>query len=137
MKVHGKTIRDTFWISEDVFDLSKDAKLLYIYIITNNFSHFTGIYRMNFGQAGVELRMDSDEILSSFDEVVSKGKIFYDKDTMVIFAKNIIKYAIPGFPEGITKFHRIGVKNHFSKIPKTYLCDEFYRMYPMMKLGAK
>lgn len=84
-QVHCKTWRDD-WFSE----LPTDAKLLWLYLITNQATSVSGIYQLPVKFIAFETGLEKDRILQILDTFKSDGKI--DFDDSVIWVKKFRDY---------------------------------------------
>ena len=84
MSVVQRYISSSFWSDDWVDSLSRDGKLLYMYLLTNECTNIAGVYKITLKRmkddTGIP-RDDIKELLISFEE---SGKAFYVDEYMIL-----------------------------------------------------
>lgn len=116
-----KNIHDCFWTDSKVRKLSKDEKLLLLYLITSPHSHYTGLYYLPQEFMKLESGVDPDKIIPSLE---AKGFIRYDPDNLVIWIRNMATYQMTGKSKSLIQ----GAVRHLESL-ETLLTEEFREYY--------
>ena len=103
--IHCKTWRDD-WFSE----LPTDAKLLWLYLITNQSTSVSGIYQLPVKFMAFETGLDKIRVTQILDMFKSDGKIDYDDS--VIWVKKMREYQSTASPKVAQR-----IKLDFDTIP--------------------
>jgi uncharacterized phage protein (TIGR02220 family) len=116
------------WKDKDFLGLVKDAKLLFLYFITNESITNSGIYEIPLKTISAETGIG----LPTVDHMLSNGSIknlVYDRENEIVFVTNARKYCRGGNPSQVEK----GVVNEFKQTSKTFLWNLFLELNPCFK----
>ena len=86
------TFQKTFWSDDYVLNLSRDEKLVYCYLITNDKTQQCGIYELAMQKACLELSMSPEELLLCLKKFSDGKKICYSMETQEICLINWLKH---------------------------------------------
>jgi hypothetical protein len=87
-----QNIHSQIWTDEKFIELSSDAKMLFIYVMTSPHSNSIGIYVLPKPYISCDLAWDIKRLLKPFEELLNNGLIFYDERVKLICVKNHLKY---------------------------------------------
>src|SRR4030066_1028167 len=87
-----KNIHDTFWTDSKIRKLSKDEKLLLLYLITNPDSPYTGI---NFLPEAL-IPVESGVGLKALSKLITGGFVKYDPEAMIVWVVKMARYQMAG-----------------------------------------
>lgn len=100
-----RIIQTRFWDDEFVFNASKDAKLLYIYLLTSQYINISGIFQLDERKIAFETGLTPKEFEKAKEEIVSASKVFFFKGWVkVINAEKNNGYK--NSPSNITAYER-------------------------------
>lgn len=85
-----RTIHTKFWQDEWVCELEPDAKLLFIYLVTNRAASLAGIYRLPTKFIAFETGITPARVARLLDEFQKAGKVFHEDG--VIWVKRLRSY---------------------------------------------
>jgi hypothetical protein len=74
-----RIIQTRFWDDEFVFNASKDAKLLYIYLLTSQYINICGIFQLDERKIAFEIAMTPKEFEKAKEELVRENKVCFYK----------------------------------------------------------
>lgn len=74
-----RIIQTRFWDDEFVFNASKDAKLLYIYLLTSQYINISGIFQLDERKIAFETGLTPKEFEKAKEEIATAGKVFFHK----------------------------------------------------------
>ena len=120
-----KNIHDTFWTDSKIRKLSKDEKLLLLYLITNPHSHYTGIYYL----PGALITVESGVDLKALSKLIAGGFVKYDPEAMIVWVVKMAKYQMAGKSPKLIQ----GAFRHLESM-ESFLCGEFETFYEEMLL---
>ena len=126
-----KTINETFWTDPDIAELKPNEKLLFIYLITNPHSHFTGIYHLPEVFMVHETGLNSDAIFKGRSTLEQRLLIMYDLKKSVVWVRNMMKYQRFG---KMSENQKISVINQLSTLHNSLLINNFLDKYPNLEL---
>lgn len=86
------TFQKTFWSDDYILNLSKDEKLAYCYLISNDKTQQCGIYELAMAKACLELSMRPEELLICLKKFSDDKKICYSMETQEICVINWLKH---------------------------------------------
>lgn len=101
MRDYGKVF-STFWTSDSTRDLSDDAKVLALYLLTGPHSNIIGCYRLPDGYISEDLGWTLQRVSKGFGELFQKGFATRDEDTKWVFVNNHLKWNPLENPNQIT-----------------------------------
>lgn len=116
-----EVLRTSFWADEDIHALSPEAKLLYLYVMTNEHSHgLSGLMRWSRSHAGFEIGWHYAVLDVALKELTDAGKVVVEGGWL--WVKNRVKWAVSS-PK-----HVASVDHILCEIPPK-LRDEFLRKH--------
>lgn len=86
-----RSVETMVWTDEKLESLSFVQKALFLYLITNERSHFCGLYRLPMSAVEEGTGLPAEEIAETFSLLQKIGRIIYDNDNKVIWIKNMEK----------------------------------------------
>jgi len=100
-----------FWSDNYVANIDPLEKLLFLYLITNQYTNICGVYEITTKQIALDTGIDKDNIEKVFLPRLKKvGKIYYVDGW--IYVKNFIKH------QKASGNVKLGIENGFSLVPK-------------------
>jgi len=122
-------IYQKIWKDKDFLKSSKDEKLIFLYLTTNEAVHISGIYEIPLSTIAYETSIP----LATVKKVLGKGSIknvVYDLENEMVFLVNRLKkYSQGGNPTQVEK----GVLKQFQETGKTSLWNMFVEVNPQFK----
>lgn len=94
-----RQLHTTFWKDKRVGEWSKDQKLFFLYLLSNDYTTQCGVYEFNIRYAKFELDMTAEEIKENIDFLVSEGRIVFNEKSEELMIVNWLKYNNPSFLE--------------------------------------
>lgn len=123
-----KTIDETFWTDPKVRGLSVNNKLLFLYLITNPHSHYSGLYYLPMSVMALETGLKQIEVRRGID-TLSKGYIVkYDDDFQVVWVVKMALYQAKG------EKMMAGIANHFGRLHNCPLIKDFLKFYNTLSI---
>ena len=116
------------WKDRDFLKASKDSKLLFIYLITNESITNSGIYEIPIKTITNETGLTR----STVEQLLVKGSmknVIYDLKNEIVFITNTRKYCRGGNPKQVEK----GIINEMRQTSKTFLWNLFIQLNPCFK----
>lgn len=121
-----KPLYSSIWTDNEFENYSPEKKLLFIFLITNQYVEKSGIYRLSLRQISFHTGTSSELINEFINEFINEGKINYDFKKSIIFIKNVFHYQ-----KGVIKNENIlllTIKRNYELV-KTEFWDEFFDVY--------
>ena len=87
-----RQLHTTFWKDKRVGEWSKDQKLFFLYLLSNDYTTQCGVYEFNIRYARFELDMTTEEIKQHIDFLVSEGRIVFNEKSEELMIVNWLKY---------------------------------------------
>lgn len=87
-----RQLHTTFWKDKRVGEWSKDQKLFFLYLLSNDYTTQCGVYEFNIRYAKFELDMTAEEIKENIDFLVSEGRIVFNEKSEELMIVNWLKY---------------------------------------------
>ena len=119
-----RAIYRTIWKDHDFQLYTPEAKLIFIYLCTNEATSESGIYSITqktiSDETGIPLPTVAQLLSNSLRNVV------YDMDNHCVFVRRFRKYNAGGKPDLI----KLSILNDAKLIPRTKLWNEFIKEYP-------
>lgn len=121
-----RSIHTKFWTDHKVEPLSKEGKLLFLYLMTNPHRSSSGLYPITRNRAARDCSMKDEEVDEALAELAEAGLVLYDDETSTVLIINAVKY----LPK--SKEMRKSVVNDliFNNSP---LADELLRAHPHIR----
>jgi hypothetical protein len=129
-----KPLYSSIWTDNQFENYSPEKKLVYIFLLTNQYVEKSGIYKVSVRQIAFNTSITNDLINDIINELINEGKIQYDFKEGVIFIKNLFKYQ-----KGMIKNENIlllTLKRNYELI-KTEFWNEFFDRYSEDSLASK
>ncbi|MDT2691997.1 DnaD domain protein [Enterococcus gallinarum] len=87
-----RQLHTTFWKDKRVGEWSREQKLFFMYLLTNDYTTQCGVYEFNRRYAKFELDMTAEEIKTNIDFLVSEGRIAFNEKSEELMIVNWLKY---------------------------------------------
>src|SRR3972149_9868089 len=122
-----RTIDEMFWTDRRVKkEFSKDEKILFFYVLTNQHSHYSGIYYISEAMLMDETGLTKKELTGAIKSLSEKEPLYYDPEAEIIFIVNMFDHQMRnGNPKNMVK----GVPKHLDTLHKTPLIGKFLTRY--------
>jgi len=119
-------IYQAIWSDSHFEEYSAEKKLVFIFLLTNQFTNKSGIYKISLRQISFSTNLERNIINEFINELINESKIRYDFDKSIIFIKNFYKYQ-----KGMIKNSKVMLatleKNY--NLTNTVFWDEFFDIY--------
>ena len=118
-------IYTSIWKDPDFQELDTDAKLVFIYLFSNESMTQSGIYPISYKTISDETGVPKERV----QELLNGGhlkNILYDTKNRYVFVKNALRRHSRGRPDLLVK----AIQNEFEQSTKTPLWAEFAKEYP-------
>ena len=118
-------IYTSIWKDPDFQELDTDAKLVFIYLFSNESMTQSGIYPISYKTISDETGVPKERV----QELLNGGhlkNILYDTKNRYVFVKNALRRHSRGRPDLLVK----AIQNEFERSKKTHLWAEFAKEYP-------
>lgn len=102
-----------FWEDEYILQLDINAKLLFLYFLTNSKTNFAGIYKIALQKVAFETKIELEEVENILAKFQDDNKIIY-KDGF-LWIKNYIKY------QSLTPNIVKNIKKMLNQLPRNIL----------------
>ncbi len=86
-KVHTK-----FWTDHKVEPLTKESKLLALYLMTNPHRSSSGLYPITKSRMARDCSMKVEEVDTALEELAEAGLVLYDDESSTVLVINAVKY---------------------------------------------
>lgn len=97
MRDYGK-VHTSFWTSRDILDLSDDAKLLALYLLSSPHSTIIGCFRLPDGYLSEDLGWSSFRATKALHELFEKGFANRCETTKWVWVYRFLKWNLPENP---------------------------------------
>jgi len=121
-------LKKTIWRDKDFKKSSKDEKLLFLYLISNESINNSGIYEIPLSTISEESGIG----IPTVKQLLAKGSIrniIYDMENEMVFVVNRRKHSPGGNPVQVER----GIISEFKQTSKTFLWNEFLKLNPQFK----
>ena len=129
-----KPLYSSIWTDNQFENYSPEKKLVYIFLLTNQYVEKSGIYKVSVRQINFNTGITNEIINGVINELINEGKIQYDFRKGIIFIKNLFKYQ-----KGMIKNENIlllTLKRNYELV-KTEFWNEFFDRYSEDSLASK
>lgn len=92
MGAYVKSVKCTFWTDARVQELTKEARLLYIHLITSPCSNLSGCWEQSFAVSSFYTGLSKEEVERAIEELEKNGMIRYDRETYEVLLLNYSKH---------------------------------------------
>lgn len=113
------------WDDPDFADYSRDEKLIYISLFTNEYTTDSGVYRCTFKKISDLTGIDRDTVGNALT-VKFKDKLVYDEAEKVIFIKSCLKHNVQRVGNKIVLFRSI--LNDYYDTKDSFVWGEFMKV---------
>jgi hypothetical protein len=121
-KVHTK-----FWTDHKVESLSKEGKLLLLYLMTNPHRPSSGLYQITKERMARDCTMTVEEVEKALMELAARELVLYDNENSTVLIINAVKYLATKSKEMRKSVVNCLVYN------RTPLADEFLKRHPHIR----
>lgn len=118
-----KIIYDSFWTDPKIKKLETKTKLLFLYLITNPHSHYSGIFYLPEVYIEEETGLSKKEIRYGIDTLSEGYLIRIDRIFQVIWVVNMLKYQAKGAKQ------LKGIASHLTNLHNCPLIQDFLEYY--------
>ena len=84
-------VPEIIWQDTNFITISKTAKLLYLYLLTNKHRGILGAFRLPLAYIEADTKITSEEISKAIDELEKISYIEYDKELEVVLIKSYLE----------------------------------------------
>lgn len=129
-----KPLYSSIWTDNQFENYSPEKKLVYIFLLTNQYVEKSGIYKVSVRQIAFNTSVTNDIINDIINDLINEDKIQYDFKEGIIFIKNLFKYQ-----KGMIKNENIlllTLKRNYELV-KTEFWNEFFNRYSEDSLASK
>ncbi|WP_194720803.1 hypothetical protein [Noviherbaspirillum malthae] len=91
MRDYGK-VYTAFWTSEDIRELSEDARTLALYLLTCPHGNMLGCFRLTNAYAADDLKWEVERVSKGFEELFRKGFAYRCERTFWVFIRQYLKW---------------------------------------------
>lgn len=123
-----RTIDAAFWTDPKVRQLTPQAKLIFLYLVTNPHGHLSGIYYLPAEVVAKETGYHVDTLSGWYLELISKEIIMVDAENDVFWVKNMLRH------QGKGKKVLASAINQLKNLHNSPLVDNFREYY---RIGKK
>ena len=126
----SRIVKTSLWYDNDFSNLSKDGKLLFLYLLTCPFIDLTGIFEFSRSHTLLETGLSESELKSALSELEKTKKVFLYKEWVYVpKTDKHCKYSLG-------RFTGMGFEREMSEIPKDIL-EYFNNRYPYYKTPVR
>lgn len=126
-----RTIDARFWSDPKIRKLSAQAKLLFVYLITNSHTHVSGIYHLSSATMAYESGLKNPSLDTLCDTLSSAGLVRFDDENEVVWVKNMMRY------QGKGEKNERSAAFHLNDLHNSLLIKDFLETYPQVLAYAK
>ena len=130
-----KQIHDTFWTDPKIRSLKPDEKLLFLYLISNSHSNYSGIYYLPKSLIAEETTLSNRGINRGMDTLSIGGFIKYDVELKIVWILKMLKFQSNDFKIGEKQM--IGIINQLKRLHNSILIKDFLEYYKDLKIDYK
>lgn len=123
-----RTVNETFWISPSVKKLKKAEKYVYLYLITNPHSHYSGLYYLPSSRViQSESGMKETEFMSSMKKLIDEKAVMFDLESGLVWIVKMLKNLNGG--KDLNSKQIKGLRTHIDKLPDFSIIRKFSQFY--------
>lgn len=119
-----RTIDARFWTDPKVRGLCPNAKLLFLYLVTNPHAHVSGIYYLPHITVHHESGIPVASLDTLYDTLSGSGLARIDRPNEVVWVVNMMGY------QGRGEKNEISAANHMADLHNSPLIKDFCKKYP-------
>ncbi len=123
-----RTIESSFWSDPKVRALDPDGKLTFLYLITNDRAHVSGIFYLPMAVLAHETGLTPDRVSSVVQSLIELEIIAVDSERSILWVKNLFRYQGRG-PKNIAS-----ASKQLTTLHNSPLIKEFMARYKAVKL---
>jgi len=105
-----RTIDTHIWTDPKIKHLRPHGKLLWVYLITNDHSHASGLYNLPLHYVSYEVGLDIAVVEAELDAMIKLGMVEYDRATEMIWIRRMFNH------QGHSEKFRKGMANYLKKL---------------------
>jgi hypothetical protein len=121
-----RIIEESLWTDPEVRALSPGDKFLFLYLITNPHTHYSGIYYLPFPTIEFETGLSKKAISMGLESLRHGMMIHIEEEKSLVFVKNMFKHQMKhGNKVNMVK----GLGAHFKLLHNSRLINEFLDIY--------
>jgi hypothetical protein len=118
-----RVVDTKFWSDEKVRELSSNAKLLFLYFITNQHTHLSGIYYLPFPVVLYETGLSEAQVKKGIDTLSIPNLAYFDYKTDIVWVVNMLSY------QGWGVKIKAAVEKQLQNLHNSYLIQRFHELY--------
>ena len=122
-----RTIETKFWKDPKVRAASTEVKLFFLYLITNDYTHVSGIYNLPIVIASLETRMTERKIGMGYRYLIQEQLVDYDEEREIVWVKTMFS------KQGRGEKHHISAARHLETLHDCQLLLDFVDYYPVVE----
>lgn len=119
---------DDFWTDPKIKNLSPDDKLLFIWLFTNPYRSYCGLYYLPKPMIGKQTGLSNTSIDRGINTLIDTGLICYDEVLEIVFIKNMLKRQI-GKSAALSDQQSKGIIKHLDTLHNCLLIQSFLEIY--------
>jgi hypothetical protein len=77
-----------------LYDYDQGTFVLAIYLMTSEFGHMSGLFRLPMGEASEQTNLSTVELKAAMNNLVAVGFCKYDQTTGIVWVLNMLRYQI-------------------------------------------
>lgn len=124
-----KTIQDTFWSDPKVKSLNYKERYLFLYLITNPCSHYSGIYRIYESVIVDETGMKIEDVKHSLYTLHAQELVVFNPAYSVVWVVNMLRHQVPIRSGTASPKVLRGIANHLTTLHKCPLIKDLIDYY--------
>ena len=118
-----RTVETRIWKDPKIREASTDGKLFFLYLITNDYTHISGIYCLPLVIASQETSMPPRKIKIAYRYLIHKGMIEYDEELEIVWVKTMFSKQSRG------EKHQIAAARHIETLHGCQILLDFIDYY--------
>ena len=122
-----RTIESSFWSDPKVQSLSPQAKLVFLYLITNDRAHVSGIYYLPMAVMAVETGYPINTLSRVVRELIACETIAIDSERAIFWVKKMFRY------QGRGSKNNSSATKQLTTLHNSPLIKDFCKLYPSVK----
>lgn len=125
---------DDFWTDLKVEKMTPEEKLLFIWLFTNPYRNWTGIYKLPLPMIPEHTGLDLKSIRNGIETLLNLEVISYDEVFKMVFVKSMLKRQMGIGEETLSEKQKKGILNHLKTLHNCPLIQEFLEKYSHLNL---
>jgi hypothetical protein len=119
-----RTIETSMWSDPKIRALCPKGKLLFVYLVTNNHTHVSGIYYLPNVLAQHETGLENGSYDTLCHTLSERDLVNFDNEHEVVWVKNMFRH------QGRGEKNIIAASMHLKSLHNSILCIKFSEKYP-------